>query len=182
MGKGAWQWQTGLQWTGSNSSSFQDQNFLSEHVLRFGAFEDFDVALLLNLDRNQRTFNDESTSETGLSLWGVRLRDHLYSGDGIISGLAWQFDILLPNVREYSRDTYASAQWTAMVDFKLSDQLGLSTNAGLRWVEASRAPLGLYVANLNYSFGRHTVFIGITVSRYQMAVGHYNMTEEWAIG
>ena len=158
VGQGNWQWQMGLQFNAVSSSIQTSNVYLNEHQLRYGLLEDLDAALLLNFDHNIENAAGERLSEAGFSTLGLRLRHQAYTGQGFISAIGWQFDLLLPPYREFQKAGNSDGHWTGMLELSPGGNFGISLNGGIRWTGEMARPLGHYVLNLNYSWGNWSAF------------------------
>lgn len=170
VGRGFWQWQSGVQFTQGLQAVQEEQNTLVENVLRFGLTNDLDGALLFNFDGNQSVFANEVRQEAGISTWGLRLRHASWQGEGWFKAIGWQFDLLLPAIREFSQGNELGSMWTSMLEFQWGDHWGTSVNAGIRWTDGNAA-LGHFVLNFNKSFDQWSVFA--EQYSYQLASGEW---------
>jgi hypothetical protein len=154
-----WQWQTGVQYAFLRSPTERQDVYVFENQLRYGLTDDLEIALLLNADQTSNEQLEELVSEAGFSTLGLRLRNHVFQGQGVLSAVGWQFDLLFPYYGEFTQGTHMGGHLTGMVELNLGWNLGVSLNGGIRWTGEIARPLGNYVLNINYSLNRYSFFV-----------------------
>lgn len=152
VGTNIFQIQSGFDYFGSKTDGFKNAGFLNNTVLRYGLTEPFEISALLEYKTETITQNDSKTTLNGLSAVDVGMRYHIYTGEGLIPNIGFQFRLRLPGLSEDFKVDDVAPRFIVVTSQRLSETFTLITNWGAAWTGNSSSPVGTYVINLSFPF------------------------------
>lgn len=151
--------QSGFQFAqvGFSRSGDKTQTSAFANVIRVGLTKRFELGA--EITYQHETFLPYQSTLSGISTTSLRLRNHIFTGDGIVPSLGWQANLDFPSISKDYYEPYISPRITVMTSQSFGSIIGLATNWGLQW-SGNLAPQGFYVLNLNAGLGdRFSAFV-----------------------
>lgn len=178
VGKGIFQFQSGVDYYGSKSSDLKVNGFVSNTVMRLGLTETFEISTLIDYRNESVTQEGSEISKQGVSAMDVGMRYHILDGHGLVPNICFQIRFRMPVLGEdYEIDDMAPRVVVALNQF-LTDNLVLTSNWGAVWNGVTSSPNGTYTINLAFPITKKLGSFVETFGTY----GHGNFNTNFDTG
>lgn len=163
VGTKVFQVQSGLDFSGWDDAVNNGDAILFNNVFRYGLTEMFEIGLGLDYLTQETKTASLTSSESGISTIALKIRSHIYEGEGLMPDFGYQFDLTLPMVHDAFSANEIVPKITIITGQDLGGGFSFNTNFGANWNGSTPNPEGFYILNLGYGL---TEKISLFIEQY----------------